>query len=178
MDMPDFKWLLTDSTYCRAYPHAVGTKWVNEGRDAQKGAQHKIHLAVDAHGMPVRIVIIEGTCADIRQAYSLVEGLSPKLVIADKAYSAKVFRNQLEKDDIQALIPESQRANKPQKEYDKQLDKVRHFIENTCLHLKQWRAVATRYARRASSFLAIVQARCIALYCKNLWWHDLGVVFR
>ena len=104
---------------------------------AQKGAQHKIHLAVDVHGIPVRIIIIEGTCADIRQAYSLVEGLSPKLVIADKAYSAKVFRNQLEKDAIQALIPESQRANKPQKEYDKQLDKVRHFIENTCLHLKQ-----------------------------------------
>lgn len=123
---------------------------------------------MDAHGIPVRIIITEGTCADIRQAYPLVEGLNPKVVIADKAYSAKTFRNQLEEDDIQAVIPEIQRGNKPQKQYDKQLYKVRHFIENTFLHLKQWRAVATRYAKRAASFLAIVQARCIALYCKNL----------
>ena len=121
-----------------------------------------------AHGMPVRIILTEGTRTDIRQAYSLVERLSPKLVIANRAYSAKAFRNQLEEDDIQAVIPESQRGNKPQKEYDKQLVKVRHFIENTFLHLRQWRAVATRYARRASSFLAIAQAHSIALYCKNL----------
>ena len=87
--------------------------------------------------MPVRIIITEGTCADIRQAYPLVEGLNPKVVIADKAYSAKTFRNQLEEDDIQAVIPEIQRGNKPQKQYDKQLYKVRHFIENTFLHLKQ-----------------------------------------
>ena len=118
--------------------------------------------------MPVRIIITEGTSADIRQAYTLVEGLSPKVVIADKAYSATAFRNQLEEDDIQAVIPDIRRGNTPQKQYDKQLYKVRHFIENTFLYLKQWRAVATRYAKRASSFLAIVQARCIALYCKNL----------
>ena len=123
--------------------------------------------------MPVRIIITEGTCADIRQAYPLVEGLSTKIVLADKAYSAKTFRNQLEEDDIQVLIPESQRGNKPQKQHDKQLYKVRYFIENIFLHLKQWRAVATRYAKRASSFWVIVQAHCVALYCKNLWRHDL-----
>ena len=69
--------------------------------------------------MPVGIIIREGTRADIRQVYSLVEGLSPKLVIADKAYRAKAFRNQLEEDDIQVVIPEGQRGNKPQKQYDK-----------------------------------------------------------
>ena len=69
--------------------------------------------------MPVGIIIREGTRADIRQVYSLVEGLSPRVVIADKAYSAKAFRNQLEEDDIQVVIPEGQRGNKPQKQYDK-----------------------------------------------------------
>ena len=102
----------------------------------KRGLNTKIHLAVDAHGMPVRIIIAEGTCADIRQAYPLVEGLSPKIVIADKAYNAKVFHNQLDEDDIQAVIPDIKRGNKPQKQYDKQLYKVRHLIENTFLHLK------------------------------------------
>ena len=49
-------------------------------------------------------------------------------------YDPDSFRNQLEEDDIQAVIPESHRGNKPQKEYDKQLNKVRHIIENTFLH--------------------------------------------
>ena len=69
--------------------------------------------------MPARIIITEGICADIWQTYPLVEGLSPRVVIADKAYSAKAFRNQLEEDDIQVVIPEGQRGNKPQKQYDK-----------------------------------------------------------
>ena len=90
----------------------------------KRGLNSKIHLAVDAHGMPVRIIITEGTCADIRQASPFVGGLSPKVVIADKAYSAKAFRNQLEEDDIQAVIPENHRGDKP-------LYKVRHLIENT-----------------------------------------------
>ena len=62
--------------------------------------------------MPVRIIITEGIGADIRQAYPLVEGLSPKIVIADKAYSAKAFHNQLDEDDIQAVIPDIQRGNR------------------------------------------------------------------
>ena len=43
-----------------------------------------------AHGMPVGIIIREGTRADIRQVYSLVEGLSPKLVIADRHTAPKL----------------------------------------------------------------------------------------
>jgi transposase len=34
------------------------------------------------------------------------------------------------------------------------LNKLRHLIENAFLHLKRWRGVATRYAKRASSFLS------------------------
>ena len=37
MDMPDFKWLLTDSTYCKAHPHAAGGKEGNEALGRTKG---------------------------------------------------------------------------------------------------------------------------------------------
>ncbi|MGA3172365.1 MAG: IS5/IS1182 family transposase, partial [Chthoniobacteraceae bacterium] len=30
--------------------------------------------------------------------------------------------------------------------------------------LKRWRGIATRYAKRASSFLSLVQIRCIVLW--------------
>ncbi|MCE0483288.1 MAG: IS5/IS1182 family transposase, partial [Methylacidiphilales bacterium] len=37
-------------------------------------------------------------------------------------------------------------------------------VENAFLHLKRWRGIATRYAKRTASFLAAVQIRCIALW--------------
>ena len=45
-----------------------------------------------------------------------------------------------------------------------ELYKVRHLVENAFLHLKRWRGVATRYAKRCASFLAAVQIRCISLW--------------
>ena len=123
---------------------------------------------MDAHGLPVRVIITEGTCADIRQACSLVEGIRAEAVIADKAYSVNSFREYLKEEKIEAVIPPIQRGNHSQITYDKHLYKIRHLIENTFLKLKQWRAIASRYAKRASSFLAIVQIRCIAFWCNIL----------
>ena len=37
-------------------------------------------------------------------------------------------------------------------------------VENAFLHIKQWRGIATRYAKRLDSFLAAVQIRCLALW--------------
>ena len=167
MDMPDFEWLMIDSTYRKVHAHAAGAKDGNQDISRTKGAQH-LHLAVDAHGMPVRIIITTGSCSDIGQAFPLIQGIDARFVLADKAYSAHRFREQLKENDVQAVIPPIQRGNRSLIEYDKYLYKMRHIIENTFLSLKQWRAVATRYAKRSSSFLAAVQVRCIALWCKIL----------
>ena len=35
-------------------------------------------------------------------------------------------------------------------------------VENAFLHIKQWRGIATRYAKRFSSFVAVAQIRCFA----------------
>jgi len=51
-----------------------------------------------------------------------------------------------------------------QRSYDKELYKLRHLVENAFLHLKQWRGIATKYAKNTSSFLVAVQIRCIALW--------------
>jgi transposase len=51
--------------------------------------------------------------------------------------------------------------------YDRHLYRMRHLVENAFLRLKQWRSIATRYAKNAASFLAAVQIRCL------IWW--LGI---
>ncbi len=47
----------------------------------KRGLNTKIHLAVDAHGMPVRIFITQGTTADCTQADRLIEGLDAGLFV-------------------------------------------------------------------------------------------------
>ena len=44
----------------------------------KRGLNTKIHLAVDAHGMPVRILITEGTTADCKQAEALIDNIKAK----------------------------------------------------------------------------------------------------
>ena len=51
----------------------------------------KLHLAVDAHGLPVRMIITGGTTADCSQAQALIDGLSADCLMADKAYDTNVL---------------------------------------------------------------------------------------
>ena len=41
MDMPDFEWLMIDSTYCKVHAHAAGAKDGNQDMSRTKGAQHE-----------------------------------------------------------------------------------------------------------------------------------------
>lgn len=84
-------------------------------------------------------------------------------MLADRGYDTDALVAQAEEQGIQPVIP-PRRHRKVQREYDKCLYKLRHLVENAFLHLKRWRGIATRYAKKASSFLALVQIRCIILW--------------
>ena len=51
-----------------------------------------------------------------------------------------------------------------QREYDKDLYKARHLIENFFQKLKQYRAIATRYDKTARNFLAAVYLVAAAIW--------------
>ena len=122
-----------------------------------------MHLAVDAHGMPIRAIITEGTTADCTQACHLIKGFSAEQLLADKGYDSDAIIDQAMRQGMQAVIPPKKNRKQP-RSYDKDLYKLRHLIENAFLHLKRWRGIATRYAKNAASFLAAVHVRCIALW--------------
>ena len=76
--------------------------------------------------------------------------------MADRAYDAheRVIAL-LEKAGVQIVIPP--KANRSQKrEYDEEMYKWRHLIENFFARLKQYRAIATRYDKRACNFLGAI----------------------
>jgi transposase len=113
--------------------------------------------------MPVRVLITAGTTADCTQAGKLIEGLTAENLLADKGYDSDAIIEQATEQGMKAQIP-PKRNRKEQRHYDKELYKLRHLVENAFLHLKRWRGIATRYAKRTASFLAAVHIRCIALW--------------
>jgi transposase len=118
---------------------------------------------VDAFGMPLRVIITQGTTADCTQAGKLIEGISAEHLLADKGYDSDVIVEQAAAQGMIAVIP-PRKNRKEQRSYDKHLYRHRHLVENAFLYLKRWRGIATRYAKNASSFLAAVHIRCLALW--------------
>ena len=93
----------------------------------------------------------------------MIEGLSAEHLIADKGYDSNAIVEQATQQGMHAQIP-SRKNRKESRDYDEHLYRQRHLVENAFLHLKQWRGVATRYAKNLASFLAAVQIRCLALW--------------
>jgi transposase len=113
--------------------------------------------------MPVRVIVTKGTTADCTQAGKLIIGLNAEHLLADRGYDSNDIVKQAETQGMKSVIP-PRKSRKEQRDYDKDIYKLRHLIENAFLHLKRWRGIATRYAKNASSFLAAIQIRCIALW--------------
>ncbi len=86
-------------------------------------------------------------------------------LIADKGYDSDAIVEQAKAQGMQAQIP-PRKNRKALRSFDEYLYRHRHLVENAFLHIKQWRGIATRYAKNLASFLAAVQIRCLALWLK------------
>lgn len=85
-------------------------------------------------------------------------------VIGDKGYDAEARVVQpLREAGKMAVIPPRCNRKTP-RAYDEHLYKARHLIENFFAKLKQFRAIATRYDKRARNFLAGVYCASICVW--------------
>ncbi len=115
--------------------------------------------------MPVRLVLTGGTVADCTQAHSLTADLPAQYLLADRGYDTNSIVAEAEARGMEPVIPPRSHRKEP-RNYDRALYKLRHLVENSFLDFKQWRAVATRYAKNEASFLAICQIRALAIWAR------------
>ncbi|XWN34983.1 MAG: IS5 family transposase [Roseivirga sp.] len=163
-DEPDYTWLMIDASHIKVHPHGTGAVGGNEAMNRTKGGFNtKLHLAVDASGMPLRAIITAGTEADCKQGVELLKDLPAGGVIADRGYDTEQVVKEVKSKNRQCVIP-SRKHRKVARSYNREVYQLRHVIENTFLYLKRWRGICTRYAKRGSSFLAAIQIRCLALW--------------
>ena len=121
-----------------------------EGNEAigrsRGGLSTKIPASVDALGNPTGFALSPGQAHDLDGADALLPGLGAQALIADKAFDAEErVLMPLAQAGKTAVIPPKGNRKEP-RPYDKDLYKARHLIENFFARLKQFRAIATRYA--------------------------------
>ena len=129
------------------------------------GLSTKIHVVVDALGLPLVFDITEGQRHDSRPASGLIQRAMSRRLLADKAYDSDTFRAYLNDQSCQAIIPSN--GSRAQKlALDKELYKARSEIECTFSLLKQARRFATRYEKTLRNFVAVVAIGCALLWLR------------
>ncbi len=117
-------------------------------------------------GNPTSFHLTPGQAHDLEGADALLPDLleSMQAFLADKAYDAQErVLALLEQAGVQGVIPPKQNR-KEQRVYDEELYKARHLIENFFAKLKQFRGSATRYDKRATTFLGALSLAAAVIW--------------
>jgi transposase len=153
---PDFEYAMIDGTIVSVHQKASGAKGGAEknaiGR-SRGGLTTKIVALVDALGNLIRFVLLPGQRHDIVGVPPLIEGVSFEALLGDKAFDADWLRADLDDRGAIAVIPP--RANRTVIiDYDKEMYRWRHLVENYFAKIKEFRSIATRYDKTVESFEA------------------------
>lgn len=131
------------------------------------GLTTKIHAVVDANGLPVAIVLTEGQAHDGRSAAGMLGTLAPgQILLADRAYDSNALRGAVEERGAWANIkPVAHRIDPPA--FSPYLYRYRNLVERFFNKIKHYRAVATRYEKLASNYLAAVKLAAIRIWLRH-----------
>ncbi len=133
IDDPKNDYVRLDSSLVRAYQQAATGKGGGKKGDqalgrSRGGLTTKIHMAVDALGRPLKLILTPGQRGDAPLAPALLEGLTPRRVLADKAYDSNALRHLITSMGAEAVIP-CNPTRKTLIPYDLEAYKVRNTIE-------------------------------------------------
>ena len=130
------------------------------------GLTTKIHALVDAEGLPIALKLTEGQAHDGRSACDMLEALAEgQILLADRAYDSDALRQSLAERGAWANIkPMPNRKNIPA--FSPYLYRYRNLVERFFNKLKHFRAVATRYDKRADNYLAGVKLASVRIWMR------------
>jgi transposase len=151
----------------KAHQHSTGAA-SNENQAIGKsvaGNTTKIHMAVDAYGLPIQFEITGGEVHDCKIAPDFFNKLPiSNYKIADKGYDSEELRELIRQKSSIPVIPRKDNSKIGNADMDWSLYKYRHLVENVFARLKHFRAIATRYDKLKRNYESM-----LALACGYLW---------
>lgn len=119
------------------------------------GFSTEVHIAVDALGNPLRLILTAGQRHDSPLAAALIEGFEPQALIADQGYDSSALVEAVTARGIEAVIP-PKKNRAEMREYDRHLYRERHLIECFIGKIKQYRRVFSRFEKLSKSYLGFL----------------------
>ena len=109
----DLEWEFIDSSIVKAHQHSAGAV----GKENQAigksiaGNTSKIHMEVNAYGLPIEFEITGGEVHDCKAAPELIEKLPvSNYIIADKRYDSEEIRDLIPKKASLIVIPRKKKS--------------------------------------------------------------------
>ena len=136
-----------------------------------------MHLACDGKGRPLSVVLTGGQRHGSTQLEELLDAVRvprpegapgrprkrPAHLLGDRGYNFEGCRGLLRRRGISHTIPErkdqrNRHAARPGRRpsFDREAYRRRNVVERCVNRLKQWRAIATRYEKRAANYRVMV----------------------
>ncbi len=166
------KVVMIDATYLKAHRTASSLR-AKKGGPTTSGASDRAHEGRAEHqaacrhgcqGWPLKFFMTAGQVSDYTGAAALLGSLpAAEWMIADRGYDADWFRDALKDKGIRPCIPGRKSRGKAVR-YDKRRYRRRNRIEIMFGRLKDWRRVATRYDRCATTFLSAVALAATVIF--------------
>jgi transposase len=125
----------------------------------------KIMALTDALGNLIDFRLLPGQAHDLRGTAALIDGLSCRHLLADRAFDANWLREALSAAKIKAVIPPKSNRRFPA-EFDKETCKWRHLIENFFQKIKEYRGIATRFCKTDTSYNALISIAATVIRLK------------
>lgn len=152
------------------------------------GFSTKIHLACDGRGRPLSVVVTAGQRNEGPELGTLLDAIRvarpegtpgrprkrPRRLLADRGYTHDSCRALLRRRGIPHVIPERRdqkerrrrRGGRPPS-FDAEVYCRRNVVERCVSRLKQRRAVATRYEKRATNYRAMVVIASLMIWLSS-----------
>ncbi|HEV7255859.1 MAG TPA: IS5 family transposase [Mesorhizobium sp.] len=158
-----------DGTSVRAHAKAAGAakkggtaRGHNEGEAlgrSRGGFGTKAVVVADSSGRAVAFTVAPGQAHELPHAVPLLNRLPgvPRWVVADRGFASHAFREHIWSMGARPAIPS--KRNEPPVACPEWAYAHRNRVERLWGRLKEWRAVATRYEKTASSFMGVL---CLA----------------
>lgn len=105
---------------------------------------------VDALGNLVRFLLLPGQAHDMESVAPLIRDVSFDALLAVQAFHADLLLQDLDQRGATAVI-DSKANRKIQRDYDAEVYKWRHLVENYFVKIKEFRGIATRYDKRIAA---------------------------
>jgi IS5 family transposase len=122
--------VMIDASHIKVHQHSAGAQGGNQAMGRTKRGSTPRYIWPWMRMVCRSECLTEATPADCSQAAKLIEGIDAEHLLADKGYDVDAFIKLATLAGMSVVIP-PKRNRKVQRDYDKDLYKLRHLLSKT-----------------------------------------------